>query len=560
MRTPLVGSCLNRLPFKSDLRTPPVGPDPSPTGYVDKKRVARPLRQPKGCLFHLSDKIKMQFSTTGNDGASSTSRKLATHRAWMSDERPLPANIEVERLILGSILLNGKCFGQIVASLVADDFALEKHKCIFRRMSDLYERNESIDRVTIANELRRHAELESIDGLGYLVSLDEGMPQLANVEAYVRILREKASLRRIIGAAESMANRALLEVESPAEIIAGMEFVLAEIRSASKRSAAIESLPAVGEVEEPVVYVRNPELPEGAIVALTGDSGSGKSTLATAWARDAIATGRAVLILDRENPRSVVFDRMQRLGLRDGPLLRWHGGWTGRDESGPGEPEVFDWVRTASPKPLIIVDSFSAFLNGNENSAGDIRRFMNLCRRLADLGACVLNIHHDGKSETSKDFRGSTDFKAAIDQAFHVRNVSSSLQLDQIQLRCFKSRYGFCGEITYRYDQGKLSHYRPCKASGPSTADRLTELLRANPDVTSSAFEKLALSRGVKRNKARQFLADGISTQAIQKRIGEKNSCLHRLNVPMECAPPAGEHVAQSVNETDHIHPSSIKS
>jgi ABC-type glutathione transport system ATPase component len=84
----------------------------------------------------------------------------------------------------------------------------------------------------------------------------------------------------------------------------------------------IDDLTAVCKSQEVVRFVREPELPEGGVVALTGDSGSGKSTLATAWMRDSIAAGRAALILNRENPRRVAADRMTRLGLHDSPLLR----------------------------------------------------------------------------------------------------------------------------------------------------------------------------------------------------------------------------------------------
>ena len=139
----------------------------------------------------------------------------------------------------------------------------------------------------------------------------------------------------------------------------------------AKPATRIIDLPPVGAHQEPVAYIREPELPEGSVIGLTGDSGGGKSTIATAWARDAIKAGRAVLILDRENPRGVAFERMNRLGLEDGPLLRWAGGWTGDDAPMPDEPSILDWVSSIEgPKPFVIVDSLVAFLSGDENSAG----------------------------------------------------------------------------------------------------------------------------------------------------------------------------------------------
>src|SRR6185437_16261416 len=84
-------------------------------------------------------------------------------------EKGLPANIDAEKFILGSLLLDDARFVDIAGSLADDDFALEKHRRIFQRMSDLHQRGERIDRVTVANELLRRNELESVDGLGYLI-------------------------------------------------------------------------------------------------------------------------------------------------------------------------------------------------------------------------------------------------------------------------------------------------------------------------------------------------------------------------------------------------------
>ena len=92
-------------------------------------------------------------------------------------EKGLPVNVDAERFVLGSILLDDSLFIQAAGTLEADDFSLEKHRRIFRRMGDLQERNEKIDRVTVANELMKFSELEACDGLSYLVSLDDGLPQ-----------------------------------------------------------------------------------------------------------------------------------------------------------------------------------------------------------------------------------------------------------------------------------------------------------------------------------------------------------------------------------------------
>jgi len=143
--------------------------------------------------------------------------------AGLALEKGLPSNLDAERFVLGSILLDDSQFIQVAGILEADDFSLEKHRRIFHRMAELNERGERIDRVTLANELLRYNDLESCDGLSYLVSLDDGLPQIFNVESYVRIVKDKALLRRIIFTSQHLMNRCLAGEEDAEQILAGAE-------------------------------------------------------------------------------------------------------------------------------------------------------------------------------------------------------------------------------------------------------------------------------------------------------------------------------------------------
>ena len=121
----------------------------------------------------------------------------------------LPANLEAERLVLGSILLNGDLFTDIGGCFDGDDFSLESHRRTFARMRELYDRGEKIDRITVFDELRRHGQAESCGGLSYLVSLDDGLPQLAHLDAYVRIVNEKSIRRRAVGVCDRLIDQLL---------------------------------------------------------------------------------------------------------------------------------------------------------------------------------------------------------------------------------------------------------------------------------------------------------------------------------------------------------------
>jgi replicative DNA helicase len=143
--------------------------------------------------------------------------------AGIALDKGLPCNLDAERFVLGSILLDDSHFIQVAGAIQPDDFSLEKHRRIFQRMAELSERAERIDRVTVANELLRYNELESCDGLSYLVSLDDGLPRIFNLDSYVRIVKDKSTLRRIIFTSQHLMNRCLIGEEDPEQILAGAE-------------------------------------------------------------------------------------------------------------------------------------------------------------------------------------------------------------------------------------------------------------------------------------------------------------------------------------------------
>ena len=147
-------------------------------------------------------------------------------------EKGLPSNVDAERFVLGSILLNHDAYFQVAGAVEPDDFSLEKHRRIFARMKELYDRGEKIDRLTVANELMKQGQLESVDGLTYLVSLDEGMPEIANLDSYIRIVKDKSALRKMIFTAQKVIDRCLIGEEEPDEILAGAEESLLKLGEA----------------------------------------------------------------------------------------------------------------------------------------------------------------------------------------------------------------------------------------------------------------------------------------------------------------------------------------
>ena len=131
----------------------------------------------------------------------------------------LPANVEAERSILGAILLDNLAYNQAVEHLKPEDFLLDSHRRIYGRMIELAESSRSIDLITLAEELGRHAQLESIGGAAYISGLLDGVPDRPSIEHYIKIVRDKALLRGLIHTATAAIARASEQSDSAEEIL-----------------------------------------------------------------------------------------------------------------------------------------------------------------------------------------------------------------------------------------------------------------------------------------------------------------------------------------------------
>jgi replicative DNA helicase len=133
-------------------------------------------------------------------------------------ERSLPHNLEAERSVLGAILIHNDAFNLAAQVIDAGDFYRDAHRRIFNRMVELNERGQAIDFVTLKDELARNAELDNVGGPAYVASLADGVPRATNVEYYARIVKEKATLRNLIFAANKILTNAY-EADQESDLI-----------------------------------------------------------------------------------------------------------------------------------------------------------------------------------------------------------------------------------------------------------------------------------------------------------------------------------------------------
>ena len=113
----------------------------------------------------------------------------------------MPHSIEAEQSVIGGLMQDASNFDAVAEILSHNDFYKSSHSKIFRVMVDLVEAEQPIDVITVSEEFNRHEELPAVGGLDYLTDLVTNVPSSANVVAYAKIVRERATLRQLIAAA-----------------------------------------------------------------------------------------------------------------------------------------------------------------------------------------------------------------------------------------------------------------------------------------------------------------------------------------------------------------------
>lgn len=165
-------------------------------------------------------------------------RRIDLDELWITRmEKSLPADINAERAVIGSVMLERDAIIAIAPWLPADYFYLEKHAWIYEAMLACYNRRIPPDLSTVADELRRNDRLTPIGGIAYLGELAAEVPTAVHVEYYARIVERTAILRRLIQVGGTIAGLGYQEDE---ELENTLDKAEAELFTVSQRRATQE--------------------------------------------------------------------------------------------------------------------------------------------------------------------------------------------------------------------------------------------------------------------------------------------------------------------------------
>jgi replicative DNA helicase len=350
----------------------------------------------------------------------------------------LPASVDSERTILGAILLDDQAIKEAAKVINADDFSLDSHRRIFLRMAEIAQAGSAIDIVTLSHELAKNKEVESIGGVAYLASLTEGLPRRPVIGEYIRIIKDKSLLRRIMGVSSSAIARAADQSEEAINTLEFMERELLSLRESSRslfrgrntEPFFVGARTFISTAPENVDWTIDGIIQKEGNGLVLGDSGTSKSVLifdlalhmvaGVAWFQHRIPKRLRVGLVAREDATGLSQGRLKKM-LKGAPesvrefigmidLEDWlyvntraqRDSWTLQSN-----PDLVDIIESIKERKIqfVFLDVFRALWEGNENDNQETSKVLGAATRIATEANCqVCIVHHLSKSDKGTIF------------------------------------------------------------------------------------------------------------------------------------------------------------
>lgn len=179
--------------------------------------------------------------------------------------RQQPQALEAEQAVLGAVLIDDKCFPDIVGVLRPEDFYQDQNRRIYETMYSMFNFSEQIDPVTVLNKMKENGTYEDAlpDYLGQLMQIT---PTTANAVQYANIVRDKSMLRGLAKAAEEITDTVYSQVGTPAEMLESAEKKIYALRKGERGDALKHIGPVLHSVFD---HLRELSLSDSAIPGLS---------------------------------------------------------------------------------------------------------------------------------------------------------------------------------------------------------------------------------------------------------------------------------------------------
>ncbi len=308
--------------------------------------------------------------------------------------RQMPHSIEAEQAVLGSMLLDARCIGDVVGAVKASDFYSSVNRDIFETMFTMFTYSMATDPVTVLEQMRVHGVWTETSA-SYLLELVNITPTAANVMEYAAIVRDMALLRSIADSGSDILNMAL-DGEGGATTIleaaekkiyalrqdrtSGLEpiskillSVYEQLAEASKSGSRYPGLPSgLEDVDRKIMGLNNSDL-----ILIASRPGMGKTSIALNIAMHVAKTsGKTIAVFSLEMSREQLALRLlSSMSFIDGKKLQ------------SGHLSADEWRRIGDAASQI--SKYDMMINDNPSLS--VAEMNAQCRRLPNLGLVVID-------------------------------------------------------------------------------------------------------------------------------------------------------------------------
>ena len=328
-----------------------------------------------------------------------------------------PHSIQAEQSVLGGLMLDNQTWDSVADKISSEDFYRRDHKLIFETISQLADKQDPFDVITLSERLEANNELQNVGGLAYLGTLVKDTPSAANIVAYANIVRDRSVLRQLIHVGTEISDSAFnTEGRETADLLENAErnvFKIAEQRQRgqggfnpikSLLAKAVDKIETLYEQDGDITGAstgftdldeKTSGLQPADLIIVAGRPSMGKTTIAMNMAENvALKSGLPVAVFSMEMPGEALAMRMMSsLGRIDQHKVR------------TGKLDDDDWPRLTSAINLLaetqlFIDDTPALTPTEVRS-----RARRLTREHGQLGLIVLDYLQLMQSPSSGDNR-----------------------------------------------------------------------------------------------------------------------------------------------------------
>jgi len=371
--------------------------------------------------------------------------------------REIPHNIDAEQSVLGSMFLTKKALQKALELLNGSEFYLDNHAKIFECIKNIEARGSVVDLTTVADELNNRNWLKTIGDIEYLTEIIESVPSAANIDEYIKIVEDKAILRRLIDEATSIITNSYNTSNNISEVIEEAEKKIFDV-SKSLRSTEFKAIQDVlyktqADLEKlaankgditgiPTGYYELDKLTSGfhphELIIIAARPGMGKTAIALNFVTNiAINSKKTVALFNMEMGAEQLATRMlASVGQIEGSKLKTgnleHSDWKRVNEAisrlsntnifiddtaGQTVGEIRSKCRKLATSPsgldIVVIDYLTLIQGSSKNGANRQQEVADISRALKTM-AMELNIPVIALSQLSRGIEQRVDKKPML--------------------------------------------------------------------------------------------------------------------------------------------------